>query len=306
MTHKINRRDFLKYQVTGAICLTSGMMAPTLLFAETPPDIAVAKGTPGAAARAAVKALGGMSRFVKKGQRVVIKPNMSFPTPPERASNTHPEVVRELAALCKAAGAGRVLVLDNPLGPAELCMESSGIAEACEPIDRRMVHMVSDPSQYAEKAIPGGKSLTETDIMKEVLGADVLIAAPVAKSHSGAGVSLSMKGMMGLVYNRMIFHRRDLHTAIVDLSTVLKADLTVVDATRVLSTGGPGGPGKVLTPDTVVASADMVAADAYTVSAFEWYGKSYRPDQVRHIREAHARGLGRMDIENLRVESITA
>ena len=134
----------------------------------------------------------------------------------------------------------------------------------------------------------------------------MLIAAPVAKSHSGAGVSLSMKGMMGLVYNRMIFHRRDLHTSIVDLSTVLKADLTVVDATRVLSTGGPGGPGKVLTPDTVIASADMVAADAYTVSAFEWYGKSYRPDQVRHIREAHARGLGRMDIENLRVESITA
>ncbi len=306
MTHKINRRDFLKYHVTGAICLTSGLMAPDLLFAETPPDIAVAKGAPGAAARAAVKALGGMSRFVTKGQRVVIKPNMSFPTPPERASNTHPEVVRELAAMCKEAGAGRVLVLDNPLGPAELCMESSGIAEACEVIDRRMVHMVSDPSQYSEKAIPGGKSLTETDIMKEVLGADVLIAAPVAKSHSGAGVSLSMKGMMGLVYNRMIFHRRDLHTSIVDLSTVLKADLTVVDATRVLSTGGPGGPGKVLTPDTVIASADMVAADAYTISAFEWYGKSYRPDQVRHIREAHARGLGRMDIENLRVESITA
>jgi uncharacterized protein (DUF362 family) len=306
MTDRINRRDFLKYQVTGALCLTSGILAPKRLFAQAPPDIAVAKGGPAAATRAAVSALGGISRFVKKGQRVVIKPNMSFPTPPERASNTHPEVVRELAALCREAGAERVLVLDNPLGPAELCMETSGIAEACAVIDRRMVHTVSDPSQFSEKRIPDGKSLTETDIMKEVLRADVLIAAPVAKSHSGAGVSLSMKGMMGLVYNRMIFHRRDLHTAIVDLSTVLKADLTVIDATRVLSTGGPGGPGKVLTPDAVIASADMVAADAYTVAAFEWYGKTYRPDQVRHIREAHQRGLGRMDIENLRVKTVSA
>jgi uncharacterized protein (DUF362 family) len=306
MKNRINRRDFLKYQVTGAVCLTSGLMAPNLLFAESPPDIAVAEGKPAAATRAAVAALGGISRFVKKGQRVVIKPNMSFPVPPERASNTHPEVVRELAALCREAGADRVLVLDNPLGPAELCMETSGIAEACEVIDRRMVHMVSDPSQYSEKRIPDGKSLTETDIMKEVLSADVLIAAPVAKSHSGAGVSLSMKGMMGLIYNRMVLHRRDLHTAIVDLSTILKADLSVVDATRVLSTGGPGGPGKVLHPNKVIASADMVAADAYTVSAFEWYGKSYRPDQVRHIREAHARGLGRMDLDNLRIKTVTA
>lgn len=306
MTDRINRRDFLKYQITGALCLTTGMAAPNLLFADAPPDIAVAKGAPAAAARAAVAALGGMPRFVKKGQRVVIKPNMSFPTPPERASNTHPEVVRELAAMCRDAGAARVLILDNPLGPAELCMENSGIADACAVIDRRMVYTVSDPSQFSEKRIPDGKSLTETDIMKEVLSADVLIAAPVAKSHSGAGVSLSMKGMMGLIYNRMILHRRDLHTSIVDISTVLKANLTVVDATRVLSTGGPGGPGKVLTPRTVIASADMVAADAYTVSAFEWYGKIYRPDQVRHIREAHDRGLGRMDIENLRVKSITA
>ena len=102
MNRPINRRDFLKYQVTGAVCLTaSGVMAPARLFAETPPDIAVAKGAPAAAARSAVQALGGMSRFVKKGQRVVIKPNMSFPVPPERASNTHPEVVREIAAMCK-------------------------------------------------------------------------------------------------------------------------------------------------------------------------------------------------------------
>lgn len=305
MRNWVNRREFLKYQAAGAAFLAAGALTPGRLFAKGPPDVAVVKGGPAAATRAAVAALGGMSRFVKKGQQVVVKPNMSFPTPPERASNTHPQVVRELVAMCREAGAARVLVLDNPLAPGERCMENSGIADACNAIGPGMVHTVTDPSRFKEQTIPNGKSLTKTDIMTDVLDADVLIAAPVAKSHSGAGVSLSMKGMMGLVQNRMIFHRRDLHTGIVDLATVLKADLTVIDATRVLSTGGPGGPGKVLSPNTVIASADMVAADAFAVSSFEWYGKTYRPDQVRHIREAHARGLGRMDIDQLFIKTIT-
>jgi uncharacterized protein (DUF362 family) len=240
-----------------------------------------------------------MKAFVKKGSRVVIKPNMSFPTAPERASNTHPEVVREIAVMCREAGAASIQVLDNPLAPAERCLENSGILSACQNLSDGMVHMVTDPSLFQPKDIPGGRVLTRTDIMRAVLKADVLIAAPVAKSHASAGVSLSMKGMMGLIYDRRTLHARDLHTAIVDLASVLKADLTVIDATRVLSSGGPGGPGKVLRGDRVIASRDMVAADAYTVSAFEWYGRKFAPDQVRYIREAHARGLGRMDIAQL-------
>jgi uncharacterized protein (DUF362 family) len=305
----MNRRDFLSYQMKGALWLAaagSGLILPAKrLLAETTPDIAVAKGSPAAAARAAVELLGGMKQFVKKGNRVLIKPNMSFPTPPERASNTHPEVVRELAAMCKEAGASRVMILDNPLAPAERCLEASGISDACKVVDDKMVHMVSDASLYQEVNIPNAVSLSKTDIMKDALKADVLIAAPVAKSHSGAGVSLSMKGMMGLIYNRRIMHVMDLHSCIADLASVLKAHLTVIDATRVLSTGGPGGPGKVLKMDTVIASKDMVAADAYAVSSFEWYGKKYQPAQVKHIREAHERGLGRMDIENLTVKTVS-
>lgn len=309
MAHNMNRRDFLSYQMKGALWLAaagSGLILPAKrLLAETTPDIAVAKGTPAAAARAAVELLGGMKQFVKKGNRVLIKPNMSFPTPPERGSNTHPEVVRELAAMCKEAGASRVMILDNPLGPAERCLEASGISDACKVVEDKMVHMVSDASLYQEVKIPNAVSLSKTDIMKDALKADVLIAAPVAKSHSGAGVSLSMKGMMGLIYNRRIMHVMDLHSCIADLASVLKAHLTVIDATRVLSTGGPGGPGKVLKMDTVIASRDMVAADAFAVSSFEWYGKKYQPAQVKHIREAHERGLGRMDVENLNVKTVS-
>jgi uncharacterized protein (DUF362 family) len=304
----MNRREFLKCQATGLLWMLaggSGILLPKRIMAGPVPDLAVAKGRPAAATRAAVELLGGMKQFVKPGNRVVIKPNMSFPSPPERASNTHPEVVRVIAAMCKEAGADRILVLDHTLAPEELCMENSGIREACKPISEKMVFTPSDESLYKTTDIPNGKVMTSTDIMKEVLKSDVLIAAPVAKSHSSAGVSLSMKGMMGLIYNRRVMHWRfDLHTSIVDLCTVLKADLTVIDGTRVLSTNGPRGPGKVLNKNTIIASKDMVAADAYAVSTFEWYGKRFKPGQVRHIREAHDRGLGRMDVENLKIKAI--
>ena len=305
----MNRREFLKFQTMGILWMVAGgsvILLPKKLVAEQVPDIAVAKGATAAATRAAVELLGGMKQFVKPGNRVIIKPNMSFATPPERASNTHPEVVRELAAMCKEAGAFKILVLDNTLASKESCMEKSGIREACKKIDSKMVFALSDYSLYKAINIPKCKSMTKTEIMKEVLKSDVLIAAPVAKSHSSTGVSLSMKGMMGLIYNRRVMHRQyDLHTSIVDLCTILKADLAVIDGTRVLSTNGPHGPGKVFNENTIIASKDMVAADAYAVSIFEWYGKKFKPKQVHHIREAHERGLGRMDIENLKVKSIT-
>jgi uncharacterized protein (DUF362 family) len=299
----IDRRTFLK-TLKGMACFTGAslLLPPGIGGArEKMPGVAVVNGDTVAAVKKAVDMIGGISRFVKPGARVVIKPNMSFASGPERAANTHPDVIKTLVLICRQAGAGRVLVLDNPLAPAEQCIEYSGIGAACNAIEKNMAQAVTDPSRFKKMAISGGKSLKTTDVMREVLNSDVLIAAPQAKSHSGAGVSLSMKGMMGLISNRRVMHRLDLHEAIADLASLLTPHLVVIDASRVLSTGGPGGPGKVLTPKTIIASADMVAADAYTVSAFKWYGSSYSPDQVKHIRLAHQRGLGRMDIENIKI-----
>ncbi|MBU2515782.1 DUF362 domain-containing protein [bacterium] len=304
----MNRRDFLRTQAKGILWLsvgTSNLLLPEWGIAAGVPDIAKVKGAPAAATRAAVELLGGMSQFVKPGNRVVIKPNMSFNRTPEQASNTHPEVVRELAVMCKEAKAGKIFILDHTLGPPKACLERSGIQKACESVDPDMVFSANDDNLYQEKTIPGGKSLNKTQIIKEVLKADVLIAAPVAKSHGSTGVSLSMKGMMGLVWDRWIMHRRDLDVGIVDICSVLKADLTVIDGSRVLSTNGPNGPGKVLNENTIIASRDMVAADACAVSSFTWYGRKFKPQQVGHIREAHQRRLGRMDIENLQITSLS-
>jgi len=304
----ITRRDFIKFQAKNGLFLattTSSLLLPKFSLASTIPDIGVAKGNATAATKAAVDLIGGIKSVVKKGHRVLIKPNMSFARSPEAASNTHPDVVKTMAAMCKEAGASKVMILDHTLASGKKCIKISGIGPACETIDKNMVQTINSSSFYKQVNIPKAKSLTNMEVAKQFLKADVLIAVPVAKSHSATGVSLSMKGMMGLIYNRSIMHRMDLNETIVDMASFLKADLTVIDGTRVLSTGGPGGPGKVIKEDTIIASKDMVAADAYAVAAFEWYGKKFKPTQVKHIKLAHERGLGRADIENLSVKTIS-
>jgi uncharacterized protein (DUF362 family) len=141
--------------------------------------------------------------------------------------------------------------------------------------------------------------------MKDVLDADCLIAAPTAKSHHMTGVSLSMKGMMGLVYDRWVMHQQGIDECVVSLAGFLKPKLVVVDASRILSTNGPRGPGEIIPMNTIVASADMVAADAQTVEMCTWYGKRFKARQIKHIRLAHEKGLGRMDVENLAVKQTT-
>ena len=303
----MDRRSFLKWQMQGLACLAASgsplfsLARPAL--ADGTPDVAVASGLPASAARAAVEMLGGMGRFVKPGQKVVIKPNMSFAAGPETATNTHPDVVREVLVMCKEAGASRVRVLDHSLQDADQALEYSGIRAACDGVESGICHHLMSSGFYREETLSGALEMRANSIMNDVLDADVLIAVPVAKSHAGAGVSLSLKGQMGLILDRFIMHSRyDLATSIVDLNTRIKPNLAVIDATRVLTTGGPGGPGTVITPGEVIASADPVAADATAVASYEWYGQKMQPRQVAYIRLAHERGLGRVDVENLPIQ----
>jgi uncharacterized protein (DUF362 family) len=309
--HEMDRREFIKKSVKCATYVTTGLALGDTwggrVWAENPPDSVVAVGDPGPATKAAVAALGGMGRFVGHGDKVVIKPNMSFANPPEMATTTHPDVVRQLVSMCLNVGASKVLVLDNPLRGVEQCLERSGLKVACEFDQRSQVAGLADKRFFQEVPVPKGMNLKSTWVMKSVLESDVLISAPVAKSHSATGVSLAMKGMMGLIYDRHEFHRdMDLDTAIVDLCTLLVPKLTVIDASRILSTGGPGGPGKVLAMRKIITSANMVSADALAVTLGTWYGKKFKPRQVKHIMMAHERGLGRMDVENLVVKEVSA
>jgi uncharacterized protein (DUF362 family) len=298
--HAITRRRFLKTAATGLALSTLGK--PVLLTAKEEYDLVAISGEPVAATTKALEAMGGISRFVKKGQRVVLKPNMSFARPPEMGCNTHPLVVATVARACIHAGADRVVVLDHTLARPELCLERSGIREACKSIKSVHVLAINERKFFREVKVPEGKVLENVEIMKEVLDSQVLINLPAAKSHSATGVSLGIKGLMGLIWDRGSFHAQyNMNQALADLATVIKPQLTILDATRALVTGGPGGPGEVQKPNLIIAGIDPVAVDAYGVTVAPWYGKNFKGRQVEHLLLAHQRNLGKLDTDQLHI-----
>ena len=296
----ITRRKFLKTAAAGvALGLVGG---PSFSFAKEEYELAVISGEPAAATKKALEAIGGISRFIRKGQRVVLKPNMSFARTPDFSATTHPLVVAAVAQACVEAGAQQVLVLDHTLQRAELCLERTGIPGACKNIPGVHVLALQEKKFFREIKIPQGKVLERADVIKEILEGYAVINIPVAKSHSATGVSLGLKGLMGMIWDRESFHSQyNINQAIADLATVIKPQLTILDATRALATGGPGGPGEVKKPNLIIAGVDPVAVDSYGVSVVPWYGQNFKGRQVEHLLIAHQRGLGKIDIDQLKI-----
>jgi len=297
--HGTTRRNFLK-STSGLVLGWAG--SRSFAHAAADQDLVVVSGDPAAATRKALEGMGGIGRFVQKGQRVVLKPNMSFASPPERASTTHPLVVTTVAQACLEAGAERVVVVDYPLYKTELCLQRSGIQDACKSIRGVYVLGLDDRKFFREVKVPQGKVLDRVEVMKEVLDSHVLINLPQAKSHSNTGVSLGIKGLMGLIWDRWSFHAKyNINQALADLATVIKPQLTILDATRALVSGGPGGPGEIQRPNLIIAGTDPVAVDSYGVTVAPWYGQQFKARQVEHLLVAHQRGLGKIDVEQLRI-----
>jgi len=296
----MTRRNFLKMAAAGtALSFVGGHSLST---AKEEYDLAVISGEPAAATRKALEAIGGISRFVKRGQRVVLKPNMSFARTPDFSATTHPLVVATVAQACMEAGAQQVLVLDHTLQRAELCLERAGIREACKNISGVHVLALQERKFFGEMKVPEGKALERVEVFKEILDGHVLINVPVAKSHSATGVSLGLKGLMGMIWDRESFHSQyNINQAIADLATVIKPQLTILDATRALTSGGPGGPGEVQKPNLVIAGIDPIAVDSYGVSIAPWYGRNFKGRQVEHLLAAHQRGLGKIDLDQLKI-----
>lgn len=265
-------------------------------------ELAVATGgDPGACARRALDAIGGMGAFVKPGQVVVIKANASFFDGPEGGTSTHPSVVSEVAVMCREAGASRVIVTDHCLrGAADECFRSNGIGAAARAAGAEVVaYGGSDGSGGRVVPVPGGVSLATASVYPVVLDADVVITVPKAKHHGGAGLSLGMKNLIGVTSNMSSIHNGDLHEGIADLASLVRPALSVVDASIVLAGNGPGGPGPTRTLDTVIASGDFVAADSYACSLF-----GLGPSDVPYVEAAGRRGLGKVDLGTVRVVKV--
>ncbi len=270
------------------------------------PDIVRVKGEARAATRRAIDAIGGMERFVKPGQVVLVKPNAGFDSPPEWGASTHPEVLAGVLDACIAAQARRILVVDHTLAPSQRCFQRTGLNRAVADYPTVKLVALDDPKTYVETPIPLGQALKTTQVAAVVGKVDVFINVPTAKAHSATEVSLGLKNLMGLVWDRHVFHQgMDLHVGIADLATVLRPHLTILDAIHILKTGGPTGPGEVEEANVVIAGVDPVAVDAVGVGLSTWNRETLTPDAVGYIRHAAARGLGSMRLDTLRIVDLT-
>ncbi len=270
----------------------------------TPPEAAylaaVHGSDPEAITQRAVAAIGGMERFVQPGDDVIVKPNIcnanhSF----EYASTTNPQVVATLVTLALEAGAKRVHVMDNPFsGTAQRAYERSGIAEAVKAAGGTMELM--SQHKYVETDIPEGKDLESWLFYQPILEADVVIDVPIAKHHNLAHLTLAGKNLMGTIENRPAMHR-NLGQRIADITSRVRPQLTVMDAVRMLMDHGPTGGDldDVKRADTVIASHDLVAVDAYTTPLFEM-----EPEDIGYITASTEMDLGEMDLGHLDIQEI--
>ena len=250
--------------------------------------------------RRALAAMGGMEKFVPKGARVVIKPNIcvAYHTY-EYAATTNPWVVGALVKLALEAGAGSVQVMDYPFGGSpEQAYTISGIEEQVKAAGGEMVFMPG--FKYKSADIPRGIDLKKTRVFQDALNADVLINVPIAKHHSLARLTLGMKNQMGLIQDRAAIHR-NLGQRLADLTSLFHPTLTVVDAVRILMNNGPTGGdlNDVKQLNTIIVSPDIVAADSYATTLF-----GLRPEDIAYIPAAAAMGLGSSDLSSLKIEEI--
>ncbi|MEW6109708.1 MAG: DUF362 domain-containing protein [Nitrospirota bacterium] len=298
----MNRREFIKLAaITGA-----GIALPDKInfliktaSASVMPDLVVAKGlSPEKITIAAIDALGGIRRFISRGDIVVVKPNMAWDRLPEQAANTNPEVVSAIVKLCFDAGAKKVKVFDRTVNDPRRCYVQSGIADAVRPYGAEVNYV--DNRKFREMTIKG-QALKSWPLYTEIFEADKVINVPIAKHHGLAKLTMSMKNWMGVMGgSRNVIHQK-LDESLVDLSTVIKPTLTILDAVRILTANGPqgGSLSDVKIMNTVIAGIDQVAIDSCGATLFGMKG-----GDLGYVRIGAEAGLGTMDISKLNIRRI--
>lgn len=243
----------------------------------------------------AMASLGGMEQFVKKGQTVVVKPNIGWDAPPARGANTHPELVGRVVELCFAAGAKSVSIFDNTCDQWQRAYANSGIEAIAKKTGATLING-KDETLYRDVKIPGGVKLPAAKVHSLILDSDVFINVPVLKHHSGSLMTACMKNLMGVIWDRGFYHRTDLHQCIADLLTLKKPHLNILDAYHPMIRNGPRGKSveDCVSMKTLLVSSDIVAIDAAGAKLLE-----HKPADVRHVAIAAEMKLGTMNLEQV-------
>jgi uncharacterized protein (DUF362 family) len=302
----MKRREFIDRGVkagllTGAALSVGGYSKLWANGEGLPVDlVALRGGAPEAMFDQGIAALGGMQQFVKKGQKVVVKPNIGWNKAPEFGANTNPLLVKRIVEHCFTAGAKEVYVFDHTCHEWTKCYSNSGIEKAAKAAGATVVPG-NNESYYQTVAVAGGKKLKSTKVHELLMEADVFINVPTLKHHSSTHVSLGMKNLMGAVWDRGYYHKNDLHQCIADFLLYRKPDLNVIDAYNAMTQNGPVGVSlnDVVTLKAQVISADIVAADAASVKFL-----NRNPEDIGHIKAAYEMGLGNMNLDELNIRRI--
>jgi uncharacterized protein (DUF362 family) len=306
---KIERRDFLKNSMFAGLATGAGLAMGSFdnVWGNVASDfsnpfdmVAVKGGEAEAMFEKAIASLGGMKAFVKKNQTVVVKPNIGWDVVPEKAANTNPKLVAKIVEHCLQAGAKDVYVFDNTCDNWQKCYTNSGIEKAVKDAGGKIVSGKSE-SYYHQVQVPKGVKLKEAKVHELIINSDVFINVPVLKCHGGATLTVSMKNLMGVVWDRGFWHKTDLHQCIADFATYRKPDLNIVDAYRVMKKNGPRGVSveDIVTMKAQIISKDMVAADA---AATKLYGLD--PKNIGFITQAEKLGVGTSNLEKLNINRI--
>ncbi|MCI0512652.1 DUF362 domain-containing protein [candidate division KSB1 bacterium] len=305
---RVNRREFLKQALAiGAGACSINQLAPLISVmggksygAASANDLVLLKnGTPASMVHQAIDALGGMAQFVKKGQQVVVKPNIGWDRRPEQAANTNPEIVAEIVRLCLQAGASQVTVFDRTCAVANRAYKNSGIEEAADAAGAKVRHII--PTKFKAVAIPQGQILKSWEFYEDLLKADVFINVPIAKHHSLSRVSLSLKNVMGVLGGDRGALHHNFPEKICDVNLAVKPQLIILDAIRILTRNGPqgGNLADVKTLNTIIAGVNPVAVDALGATLF-----GLKPTDLDFLRIAQQRGLGEIDLSKLKIKEI--
>jgi uncharacterized protein (DUF362 family) len=307
----MKRRDFVKKSalmgaVTGASVTLGGIMPA--IAAENAVnqrkgkyDIVAVRGEDIVAMyQRAMSEMGGISLWVKRGQTVVIKPNIGWDVTPERAANTNPDLVAAIVKDCLKAGARRVNVFDHTCDNWQKSYENSGIEKAVTDAGGQMVPGNFERN-FVDVKIPGAKRLTEAKVHQQIMDADVFINVPVLKHHASTTVTIAMKNLMGVVWDRRFWHRNDLHQCIADFCLFKKPDLNIVDAFLVMSQNGPRGTSTadLVRKNSLLVSSDIVAIDAASTRIF-----GSQPEDIEFLRIADQMKIGTIDLASLNIQRV--
>ncbi|MFH0838678.1 MAG: DUF362 domain-containing protein [Candidatus Omnitrophota bacterium] len=300
----MDRREFIKMLLAGAAGLSALNVAGKFktgldALADFAPDLVVAKGSRAeSVVEEAVNAFGGMKRFIARGDRVLIKPNIAWDRAPQFAATTNPALVGMLVRLCLEAGAKEVFVFDRTCNDPRRCYVTTEIGKASQDAGARLVYI--DESKVKECPI-NGNVLKNWPVLTDVLETDKIINVPIAKVHGLSKLTLGMKNWFGAIGgNRSRLHQRTEYT-IPEIASLFKPTLVVLDAIRILTQNGPlgGDESYVERRNTVVVGQDQVAVDAYGTTLF-----GLKPQDMGFIVNANKMGLGEMDLSKLTIKTL--